>query len=201
MTTQTASGIDIFVVDDEPVIAHTLGLILSRVGYCVHVFNDPFTARLHLHHSPRLLISDHHMPGLTGSNLASIIAEEAPRTKVLLLSANLVPTDPAWQAVEREVRDARLIAKPLLPAHLLTHVKEMIGPPFVEEIYPKSGHPLLMLSSLGIRSVIGEKPSQPGESVSDTSPLESLSESKSYPISSRNAIRLEKLSEMCGSGL
>lgn len=128
MTSQTTSGIDIFIVDDECLIAHTLAIILSQVGYCVRVFNDPITARLHLHDSPRLLISDYHMPGLTGSDLAAIVAEEVPRTKVLLFSANLLPTDPTWPSEERKSCDARLLAKPLSPTHLLTQVEEMIGP-------------------------------------------------------------------------
>jgi DNA-binding NtrC family response regulator len=139
MTPQTASGIDIFVVDDECLIAHTLGIILSQVGYCVSVFDDPITARLHLHDFPRLLITDHHMPGLTGSDLASIFADEAPSTKVLLLSANLLPPDAVWQMVEKNLCDARLVAKPISPSCLLSHVGEMIGPPSGRMIYPKSG--------------------------------------------------------------
>jgi DNA-binding response OmpR family regulator len=138
MTPHTASGIDIFVVDDERLIAHTLGIILSQIGYCVRVFNDPITARLHLHHSPRLLISDYQMPGLTGLELATIAAEETPCTQVILFSANLLQTESAWQVLKRNSGGARLLAKPLSPPHLLAHIKEMIGPPLVEGVHPKN---------------------------------------------------------------
>jgi hypothetical protein len=57
----------------------------------------------------------------------------------LLFSANLMPSDPAWQDVERNSCDARLLAKPLSPTHLLAQVHDMIGPPSFEGVYAKSG--------------------------------------------------------------
>jgi CheY-like chemotaxis protein len=71
-----------------------LGIILSQVGYSVCAFVNSRTARTNLHDSPRLLISDYHMPKLTGTDLAVVVVKETPRTKVILFSANLSPTDP-----------------------------------------------------------------------------------------------------------
>lgn len=120
---------DIFVVDDERVIGQTLGIILRQAGYDVRVYEDPCAAVSELTAKPRLLISDQQMPGLSGCELASLVTVEAPQTKVLLFSSSLLQSDPEWMALKLLSREARLLAKPLHPTHLVSCVREMIGSP------------------------------------------------------------------------
>lgn len=127
--TNSILPIDIFVVDDERIIAQTLGIILRQAGYGVSVFHDPCTARQQLNVSPRLVIVDQHMPGLSGCELASVVFSETPQTKVLLFSASLSPGDVEWQALQTSAGEAKLLAKPLYPAQLLSCVQDMIGIP------------------------------------------------------------------------
>jgi DNA-binding NtrC family response regulator len=131
MTRDKTLPIDIFVVDDERVIGHTLGIILRQAGYGVSVFEDALQAREHLHTAPRLLISDQQMPGLSGCELAFAAFEKAPETKVLLFSSSLAHTDVEWRAVAKRSNAAKLLAKPLYPTALLSCVEEMIGLPIV----------------------------------------------------------------------
>jgi DNA-binding response OmpR family regulator len=77
----------IFVVDDEPVIASTLAVILNMNGYSTRYFTRPLealtAARLN---SPDLLISDVSMPDLSGIDLAIQMRVQCPKCKILLFS-------------------------------------------------------------------------------------------------------------------
>ncbi len=129
MKSEKVLPVDIFVVDDEQVIGHTLGLILRQAGYGVNVFESANAAIKSLHAAPRLVISDQVMPGLTGCELAAVLNDAIPATKVLLFSSSLSHTDVEWQAVKAKSSEARLLAKPLYPLRLLSCVREMIGQP------------------------------------------------------------------------
>lgn len=131
MAQSCEASVDIFVVDDDRVIGQTLGIILRLAGYGVSVFEDAFNALQCLHTGPRLLISDHQMPGLSGCELAGLVLRNTPAVKMLLISASLTLSDLEWQAVQKSSGDAKLMAKPLAPDRLLKCVQEMIGPPSI----------------------------------------------------------------------
>jgi CheY-like chemotaxis protein len=66
----------IFVVDDEPVIASTLGEILRRQGLDVTPFTDPFQALQAIQtKAPDFLRAEVVMPGMSGIELAIVIRE------------------------------------------------------------------------------------------------------------------------------
>lgn len=129
MSDNTTPLMDVFVVDEGRVIAHTLGIILRQAGYNVRVFPDAVAAAACLHTRPRLIISDEQMPGPGGCDLARYAATEASETKLLLVSSSLEISDTAWGQVSRYSREAKLLAKPLHPSQLLSSVEEMIGRP------------------------------------------------------------------------
>ncbi len=86
----------IVIADDDPAIRDLLAIILGEVGHTVHTACDGDEALALLHrHRPHLLVTDHQMPGLTGTELlAHMAATPADATPTLLISA-VRPTPPA----------------------------------------------------------------------------------------------------------
>ena len=86
----------IVIADDDPAIRDLLALILGEAGHTVHAARDGHEALALLRrHRPHLLVTDHQMPGLTGSELlAHMAATPADATPTLLISA-VRPAPPA----------------------------------------------------------------------------------------------------------
>ena len=77
----------IFVVDDDPIITTTLGLILSQQVFDVTPFTGPLEAlEAAQTETPNLLIADVMMPGLSGIELAIALREACPACAVILFS-------------------------------------------------------------------------------------------------------------------
>ena len=77
----------IFVVDDEPIVASSLAMILTHRGFDVRFFTEPRTALMATENeTPDLLITDVVMPVLSGVELAIRVREACPNCKVLLFS-------------------------------------------------------------------------------------------------------------------
>ena len=119
--------VDIFVIDDERVIAQTLGIILRQAGYRVEVFHDPHAALQAMYRSPRLILTDHTMPSLSGCSLASLFVMAKPGIAVLVFSGELTECDLEWQILHRQAPASQLLHKPLHPSHILGAVHEAIG--------------------------------------------------------------------------
>ena len=75
----------IIIADDEPHVLRVLKLSLEREGYAVEVFANGRTAldRLEQEH-PDILITDIHMPVMTGEQLCLHIQQEMPDRKFLI---------------------------------------------------------------------------------------------------------------------
>lgn len=69
---------DIFVVDDDRLIAETLAIILRQRGYTVQGFHCPTIALEHQHLQPRLVLTDYRMPVLTGTELLWHLWKDVP---------------------------------------------------------------------------------------------------------------------------
>lgn len=116
----------VFVVDDEDVIATTLGMILRQHGFEAHSFNLPLEAlRAAREKAPDLLISNVVMPLLSGIELAIQMREHCPNCKVLLFSGQA--------ATANLLEDARasghsfdVLSKPVHPADLLKRIRTVI---------------------------------------------------------------------------
>lgn len=120
---KSISSKHIFVVDDEPTIAYTLGKILSFNGYEVTTFTNPlFALRDAAVRSPDLLISDVMMPGLTGVELAIQVKALWPPCKVLLFSGQAATADLLKDARESG-HDFCILEKPVHPSDLLQQVR------------------------------------------------------------------------------
>ncbi len=113
----------VLVVDDEPIIASSLGMILRQHGYDAKSFTEPIEAlRAARSDIPDLLITDVVMPGLSGIELAIQVQAICPSCKVLLFSgqagtANLLET------ARSEGHDFEFLVKPVHPTDLLTKLE------------------------------------------------------------------------------
>ena len=116
----------IFVVDDEPVIASTLATILQMNGFCAQFFTSPLAALTAARaKAPDLLLSDVTMPDISGIDLAMKMRAQYPECKILLFSGH--------PATFRLIEDARarghefhLLLKPMPPAELLLEIEKMV---------------------------------------------------------------------------
>lgn len=117
------TGLRIFVVDDEGIIAATVATILQLSGFSAAAFTDPFqTLSCAASESPDLLISDVMMPEMSGVELALRMKEACPNCKVLLFSGRAATLDLLWNARDLG-HDFQLLSKPIHPTDLLCEVR------------------------------------------------------------------------------
>ena len=101
----------VLVVDDEPGVRAAMGRTLESGGYEVRVAADADEALRILQAEPvHVLISDQHMPGMSGIDLLKIVRVRHPRVVRILLTADKDPETPVRSINESEVY--RFIRKP-----------------------------------------------------------------------------------------
>ena len=119
----------IYVVDDEELIAHSLGLILRKEGFDVSSFTNPLRALDAIDRkAPDLLISDVVMPELSGIDLAIATRCVSPDCKILLFSA---AAGEAMQQAAEAGQEFRLLQKPVHPTMLLEEIERIATVPIV----------------------------------------------------------------------
>jgi len=128
----------VLVVDDEPLVADTLSVILQRAGFRAMTAYDGNTAlTLASHMTPQLLISDIAMPDMNGVELAIALVGVIPQCKVLLFSGHATSAD-LLSALDAG-HEFPLLAKPVHPVEMLNAVTETLEMP---AIAPKRVHHL-----------------------------------------------------------
>jgi CheY-like chemotaxis protein len=116
----------IFVVDDEPVIASTLATILQMHGFSAKFFTSPLEALAAARSkAPDLLVSDVTMPGISGIDLAMKMRAQHPECKVLLFSGHPATLDLIKDARARG-HEFHLLFKPVPPAEFLLEIGKMV---------------------------------------------------------------------------
>jgi CheY-like chemotaxis protein len=119
----------ILVADDESHILNVVSLKLSNAGYVVVTASDGQEAfELATAQRPDLIITDYHMPLLSGLELCQKLRQSAATTGIptILLTARgygLEPADMEQNGI------SRLVSKPFSPRQLLATVNEMLGMP------------------------------------------------------------------------
>ena len=115
----------ILLIDDNAVQAATRQTILKRAGYFVIAVLSPQRAleRLQNHDLPaeiELVITDHIMPHMTGSEFVRELRKLMPALPVLVISG--------LEEAEEEYAGMNVLfrMKPLLPEHLLASVHRLI---------------------------------------------------------------------------
>jgi len=83
---------NIMIVDDEPTIQQLMAIILEDMGHRVVAQSLNGEIALNAYNGmgskPDLMIIDHRMPIMSGTDLAQAILEKDPRQKILFLTAD-----------------------------------------------------------------------------------------------------------------
>lgn len=121
------NSMKILVADDETHILHVVSLKLRNAGFVVVTAHDGQEAlELAIQERPDLLITDYHMPQLSGLELCQKLKQD-PLTRdirAIMLTArgyHLEPHDTEQSGI------LRMISKPFSPRQLLTTVNEVLG--------------------------------------------------------------------------
>ena len=111
----------VMVVDDEPLVADTLAMILTRAGYhAVRAYDAQSALEIASIRTPDLLISDVAMPVMNGVELAVAMVSMAPECRVVLFSGHARSADlvRAYDAGHH----FPLMSKPMHPSEMLDQV-------------------------------------------------------------------------------
>ncbi len=115
----------VLVVDDEEVIADTLGEILRALGFAVVVCYDGDSAFLLANQMPpNVLLTDILMPGMNGIELAIRLTGMVADCRALLFSA--LPSDARlFRIMNFQRYNFKLLSKPLHPEELVRELAEL----------------------------------------------------------------------------
>jgi DNA-binding response OmpR family regulator len=114
----------ILVVDDEPLIAETLTLILRDAGFDPYVAHNATSAlELIPQVRPDLMLTDVILPGMNGLELAVRVRELLPDCRILLFSGQAVTADLLDLAKQAGGEEFEVLPKPLDPEELLARLK------------------------------------------------------------------------------
>ena len=117
----------ILVADDESHILNVVSLKLTNAGYIVFTAVDGQEAlELATAQRPDLLITDYHMPQLSGLELCQRLRQNPATAGIptIMLTArgyNLEPSDTEQNGINR------MLSKPFSPRQLLATVNEMLA--------------------------------------------------------------------------
>ena len=117
----------ILVADDESHILHVVSLKLRNAGFRVLTARDGQEAlEMAQQNHPDLLITDYHMPQLSGLELCQRLKQDAATNDIpaIMLTArgyHLEPSDTEQSGI------LRMLSKPFSPRHLLSTVNEVLA--------------------------------------------------------------------------
>ena len=122
----SASEKTILVADDESHILHVVSLKLRNAGFRVLTARDGAEAlEIAQQQHPDLLITDYHMPQLSGLELCQRMKQDQRTSDIpaIMLTArgyHLEPSDTEQSGI------LRMLSKPFSPRHLLSTVNEVL---------------------------------------------------------------------------
>lgn len=119
----------ILVVDDEHLVADTLGLIFSKHGFETKVAYSASSAlKTARDFSPELLLCDITMPGTNGLDLMADVHRELPDCHFLVLTGYQSNIQRVREQSSRLRRPAHVLTKPCNPEQLLREAGQMLSP-------------------------------------------------------------------------
>jgi len=118
----------ILVVDDEHLVADTLGLIFRKHGFeaeVVYTAKDALASARTF--SPDLLLCDINMPGRSGLELMADFHRELPDCHVLVLTGYYDKLQGISEHIAKLRRPARVLTKPCNPSELVREAGKVLA--------------------------------------------------------------------------
>lgn len=118
----------ILLVDDEKALLNILDRLLRSLGYDVEAYSESdkaLSAFLHRTKYFDLVITDHVLPDMTGSQLAGTIREKNPNIPVILLTGYNEPL--GGETHNPSVKFDKILKKPLMHADLAFAVRKVLS--------------------------------------------------------------------------
>jgi DNA-binding NtrC family response regulator len=110
MSNSECDGMEVLVLDDEPIVIKSLRMALRKIGCVVEVFDNPEVAMRRLDEKTfDIVVTDVVMGDVDGIQVLEHVKERSPRTKVIIMTA-FAMMELARKAMERGAFD--FIAKP-----------------------------------------------------------------------------------------
>lgn len=132
-------GLEVLVLDDEPIVGKSLRLALSKLGLSVEVFTDPEVALKRIDEKTfDVVVTDVVMGDIDGIQVLERVIQRSPRTKVIIITA-FAMMEMARKAMERGAFD--FIAKPFDAAEIRAIVSRAVEALRKEESPPDSDSP------------------------------------------------------------
>jgi len=119
--------IRILIVDDDPLVAHTLTLIFRRHGFDAVTAYDADEALSALRLTPPdLVLCDIDMPGRDGISLMMDLTRELPDCPILVLTGFYASLNRVRDFTSTLRQQVSVITKPCQPIELLRHAGELL---------------------------------------------------------------------------
>lgn len=117
----------ILVVDDEILVADTLGIIFQKKGFdCKVSYNGTEAVACSENFCPELLLCDITMPGMNGLEVVANVTRRWPDCRVLLMTGDYINLKTARKWAHAHGTPSRILTKPVLPARLLEEADELL---------------------------------------------------------------------------
>ena len=119
----------LFLVDDDPAIAHVLKQGLLKNRFLVNAFTNPEEALQNFQSNSKdycLILSDIRMPGLSGIKLARKVKEINPKVKVILMTSFEI-RDNEFSKVFPSLHVDGFVQKPIGIRELTNKIWDIIG--------------------------------------------------------------------------
>ena len=118
----------VLIVDDESLIADTLGLIFSKHGFDTKVvYTADEALQCARDFTPDLLLCDINMPVRSGLELMADFSREFPDCRVLVLTGYHSNLARVTEQSAKHRYPVRLITKPIAPVDLLRKAGQMLA--------------------------------------------------------------------------
>jgi DNA-binding NtrC family response regulator len=110
MEAKPCDGLQVMVIDDEPIVGKSLQLALKKIGCVVDTEQDPAVALERLaERSYDIVLTDVVMGDIDGIQVLEAVMDHSPRTKVIIMTA-FAMMEMARKAMEKGAFD--FVAKP-----------------------------------------------------------------------------------------
>jgi two-component system response regulator MtrA len=117
---------DVLVVDDEPVVADAVGLVLREEGLAVTAVSDAEAALAHPDLARcRLVICDLMLPGRSGLEALRIMRARRPELPIVMITGYATP---AQEELVMAAGATAYLPKPFDESELLTLVRDVLSP-------------------------------------------------------------------------